>query len=65
YSFKPEKALDQEFNLAAALATIKKQVLQAQTKGKVIVGMELLGDLEALAAKAAPIAEQSKRAAAH
>ncbi|CEF89264.1 hypothetical protein VC53_gp03 [Pseudomonas phage vB_PaeP_PAO1_Ab05] len=65
YGFKPEKSLDQEFNLAAALAAVRKQVLQAQTKGKVIVGAELLGDLEVLAAKAAPMVEKAKRATAH
>lgn len=57
YTFKPEKAPVEEFNLYAALANLRKQIGQAQTKGLTMVGAELLGEFEQLAIKAAPKAE--------
>lgn len=57
YTFKQEKPPVEEFNLYAALAHLRKQIGQAQTKGLTMVGAELLGEFEMLAIKAAPKAE--------
>lgn len=60
YTFKQEKPPVEEFNLYAALAHLRKQVGQAQTKGLTVVGAELLADFELLAVKAAPGAEATR-----
>ncbi|MNJ09294.1 hypothetical protein D3C77_34360 [compost metagenome] len=65
YTFKPEKAPVEEFNLFAALAHLRKQVAQAQTKGLPVKGAELLGDFEVLAARALSGAEQAANATTH
>lgn len=60
YTFKQEKPPVEEFNLYAALAHVRKQLGQAQTKGLNVVGAELLADFELLAVKAAPGAEATR-----
>lgn len=57
YTFKQEKPPVEEFNLYAALANVRKQLAQAQTKGLPVLGAELLGEFEQLAVRAAPGAE--------
>lgn len=63
YTFKPEKPPVEEFNLYAALAHLRKQVASAQTKGLPILGAELLGEFDLVAARAVPKAEASAKAA--